>query len=175
MTTDKDIWPCAYCGNKKPTLVEYVQLKDDRQIFQMKCEICWASGGECDSKEECIRVWNSTRCDYPEYGYDNKGNICMDEIQQLRVQKDEACKQRNRLAAMLARLFPSYLKTTDDTDWPVIYITLPTGQISFHIPEEEVMQFMPLHKNPVIEFDGHTDEEKWRRTLHFILNYSENK
>lgn len=37
------------------------------------------------------------------------------------------------------------------TDWPVVYIELPTGQVSWH---------MPPHKH---QWDGHTNEEKSKR------------
>jgi hypothetical protein len=38
-----------------------------------------------------------------------------------------------------------------EPEWPVVYIELPTGQVSWH---------MPQHPH---EFDGHTTEEKYRR------------
>jgi hypothetical protein len=39
--------------------------------------------------------------------------------------------------------------------WPVVYIELPTGQVSWH---------MPQHPK---EFDGHTTEEKYKRVREF--------
>lgn len=39
----------------------------------------------------------------------------------------------------------------DEPEWPVAYIELPTGQVSWH---------MPQHPNP---WDGHSTEEKYRR------------
>jgi hypothetical protein len=38
-----------------------------------------------------------------------------------------------------------------EPDWPVAYIELPTGQVSWH---------MPAHKR---EFDGHSSPEKYQR------------
>lgn len=38
-----------------------------------------------------------------------------------------------------------------EPEWPVAYIELPTGQVSWH---------MPQHSLP---YDGHTTEEKYRR------------
>lgn len=38
-----------------------------------------------------------------------------------------------------------------EPDWPVVYIELPDGQVSWH---------MPAHP---VEFDGHSTEEKYRR------------
>lgn len=38
-----------------------------------------------------------------------------------------------------------------EPEWPVAYIELPTGQVSWHMPQ--------FHK----PYDGHTTEEKYRR------------
>lgn len=40
--------------------------------------------------------------------------------------------------------------------WPVAYIELPTGQVSWHMPE---------HTKP---YDGHSTEEKYQRIEQFI-------
>ena len=42
-----------------------------------------------------------------------------------------------------------------DPTWPVVYIELPTGQVSWHMPE---------HKLP---WDGHTTEDKYARIREF--------
>lgn len=39
----------------------------------------------------------------------------------------------------------------NEEEWPVAYIELPTGQVSWHLPRH------------VKEWDGHTTEEKYRR------------
>lgn len=44
---------------------------------------------------------------------------------------------------------------SEDTTWPVFYIELPTGQVSWHMPE---------HKQ---EWDGHDTPEKYRRCRAF--------
>lgn len=38
-----------------------------------------------------------------------------------------------------------------EPEWPVAYIELPTGQITFHLPQHSVA------------WDGHSTEEKYRR------------
>lgn len=43
-----------------------------------------------------------------------------------------------------------------EPDWPVVYIELPTGQISWH---------MPRYAN---EFDGHTPANKFARIREYI-------
>jgi hypothetical protein len=40
----------------------------------------------------------------------------------------------------------------DEPEWPVFYIELPTGQVSWHLPQ---------HRLP---YDGHTTEEKYDRS-----------
>ncbi|UKD55126.1 hypothetical protein L3Q65_45990 [Amycolatopsis sp. FU40] len=43
-----------------------------------------------------------------------------------------------------------------EPDWPVIYIELPTGQVSWHMPAHSVV------------FDGHTTPEKHDRIRAFL-------
>lgn len=45
-----------------------------------------------------------------------------------------------------------------EPDWPVAFIELPTGQVSWHIQPHQR------------EWDGHTTEEKYRRAREFILD-----
>lgn len=44
----------------------------------------------------------------------------------------------------------------NEPEWPVVYIELPTGQVSWHMPQHEK------------EFDGHSTEEKFERIKRFI-------
>lgn len=80
-----------------------------------------------------------------------------------------AYRQRNILAALLARLFPSGWRETDiegwDAEWKkCVYIDLPTGQISFHYHDNEhgLFQFLPKYTK---EYDGHDDQTKWGRVI----------
>jgi hypothetical protein len=43
-----------------------------------------------------------------------------------------------------------------EPEWPVVYIDLPTGQVSWHMPQYAA------------KFDGHTTAEKYRRVREFI-------
>jgi hypothetical protein len=45
-----------------------------------------------------------------------------------------------------------------EPEWPVVYIELPTGQVSWHMP-----QFEPA-------FDGHTTEEKFTRIREYLAS-----
>jgi len=44
----------------------------------------------------------------------------------------------------------------EEPEWPVVYIELPTGQVSWH---------MPQHARP---WDGHTTEQKYSRIQDFL-------
>lgn len=43
-----------------------------------------------------------------------------------------------------------------EAEWPVAFIELPTGQVSWHLPQHPVA------------WDGHTTEEKYQRIRRFI-------
>jgi hypothetical protein len=44
----------------------------------------------------------------------------------------------------------------NEPEWPVVYIELPTGQVSWYMPQHEK------------EYDGHSTEEKFERIKRFI-------
>lgn len=44
----------------------------------------------------------------------------------------------------------------NEPEWPVVFIELPTGQVSWHVPQ---------HTTP---WDGHSTEEKYRRLRQFV-------
>lgn len=57
----------------------------------------------------------------------------------------------------------------DEPDWIVVFITLPTGQTSWHIPRTEYRAYFPDYApvamgNP---WDGHTTEQKNERIQTF--------
>jgi len=46
----------------------------------------------------------------------------------------------------------------DEPEWPVVFIELPTGQVSWHVPQHQ-------HS-----WDGHSNEEKSSRVSRYIEN-----
>ena len=56
----------------------------------------------------------------------------------------------------------------DDPDWPIVFVDLPSygaGQVSWHIPYEEMRTFFP-DKLPIGGgWDGHDNAEKARRLI----------
>jgi len=76
-------------------------------------------------------------------------------------------RERDQLVAALSKLFPSWLGPVDDAEpgWTgAIYIQLPTGQVSWHIPDEEAATlFAHVPADASRRWDGHTTPEKYAR------------
>ncbi len=53
----------------------------------------------------------------------------------------------------------------EEPDWPVLMIDLPTGQVGYHLPKEEVVGNWPEYKG---EWDGHSLIEKRERIDAFL-------
>lgn len=50
--------------------------------------------------------------------------------------------------------------------WAVVYVTLPEGQMSWHVPEELIPEDLPRVVSE--EYDGHTPEQKNDRLTDYI-------
>lgn len=89
------------------------------------------------------------------------------KFQEVDRAKDNAYKERDMLVAALSKLFPAWIGYHTDKEWEddwrtIIYIKLPTGQVSWHIHDSEKPLFS--HLDPGLEeWDGHTTEEKYDR------------
>ena len=101
----------------------------------------------------------------------------IDEIDRLRLEKNQAYSERNKVVAALAKLVVAIsgddhykhlaagVKTDLDAEpgWStVVFIDYPTGQVSWHFSDEErhLLASLPFYKG---EWDGHSTEEKYRR------------
>lgn len=75
---------------------------------------------------------------------------------------DHVYRERNRLVAFLAQVYPAVL-WREDADWSVVYISTPAGQLSWHIGNADLNLFeiVPWHETCV--WDGHDTDEKYRR------------
>ena len=85
---------------------------------------------------------------------------------ELQARKDDAYLERNRLVAVLAKLFPSGIKKTNIEGWSpdwhgCVYIDLPCGQVSWHYHDSHAFLFdgLPAYEG---EWDGTTTEEKYK-------------
>jgi hypothetical protein len=90
--------------------------------------------------------------------------------------KDNAYRERDKcvagLAALAVRLgWKAWIGTHPadepwDDDWRfIIFINLPTGQVSWHIHDSELPMFDFLDERTENAWDGHTTEQKYERLL----------
>ena len=91
---------------------------------------------------------------------------------------DDIYSERDKILVLLARwaLEQGYpVGVGIDAEQPeiwkyILFIELPTGQISWHLlePELEWFSFLPDYTEP---WDGHTRSEKYERVLKYAKNY----
>lgn len=83
---------------------------------------------------------------------------------------EEAYYDRNQLVLVCAQLAMkigySVRVNIDDPDWPVVIINLPQGQISYHVPQDEMIGEYPMDYND--SWDGHDLELKRKRIDDFL-------
>lgn len=99
-------------------------------------------------------------CNHDPYGRTPQG-----ECKECRAEQrlNAAYEERNRLVALLSKLFPSSIEhDPKEPDWPVVIVNLPTGQVSWHVPKSSAMLFVHLPAK-LYTWDGHTTDEKHRR------------
>jgi hypothetical protein len=81
---------------------------------------------------------------------------------------DEAYYDRNLCVQAMLKMaqklgFITGLK--EDPEWPILYIDLPTGQVSWHIPKQEILTDFPEYNE---KWDGHNLQEKRRRLIDYM-------
>lgn len=88
----------------------------------------------------------------------------------IQEEKDGAYAERDRLVALISKMFPSSLERHPDadTDWDnewrwIVFVSLPTGQATWHIHDSEVVWFDHLPRHTGAVWDGHTTPEKYSR------------
>ena len=93
-------------------------------------------------------------------------------IEILKKEKNDAYLERNLVVCALSKLFPAWLGKHDleqDPNWykewvNIVYIQLPTGQVSWHFHEDLLPMFENhLEYDPYEKWDGHTTAEKYER------------
>jgi hypothetical protein len=78
---------------------------------------------------------------------------------------DDVYRERQHLVSNLSAKHPSGLVSSVDEDgvtWPIVYIELPTGQVSWHISDVDLDLFSHVPYRD-IKWDGHNTSEKYRR------------
>lgn len=84
---------------------------------------------------------------------------------------DSAYTERARLVAHLAAGYPSVLvygADPDEPDWPVVFVILPTGQVSWHVAPDDIPLFEHVDVEHAVmatapKWDGHSTDEKYQR------------
>jgi len=84
---------------------------------------------------------------------------------------EDAYFDRNQAVMAFARLamrlgYKVGLKTDpSEPQWPVLMIDLPTGQVGWHLPKDEIVGKWPEYDG---EWDGHSLEQKRERIRRFL-------
>jgi DNA-binding CsgD family transcriptional regulator len=93
-----------------------------------------------------------------------------DRIAALTAERDGAYRERAHLLAWLATHYPAVIAPAPDVDepgWQLLYLTAPTGQLSWHIAPRDASLFAHVQRvtttHPRAQWDGHTTEEKYER------------
>ncbi|NYV72959.1 hypothetical protein [Streptomyces sp. UH6] len=80
---------------------------------------------------------------------------------------DTVYRERAHLVAHLAALYPSHIgrTDTDEPEWSVVTIETPTGQMCWHISDDDLDLFTHVQPTNRIcrAWDGHTTDEKYGR------------
>jgi hypothetical protein len=77
---------------------------------------------------------------------------------------DEVYRERAHLLAHLATIYPAHIQPdTSDPEWPILYITFPTGQCRWHLNETDLDLFSHVRTDIYESWDGHTTDEKYER------------
>ena len=84
--------------------------------------------------------------------------------------KEDCYKDRNllvQLCGKLAAICDLNMGVKFGKEWSVLYIELPSGQVSWHIPKIDIIKKFPEYNK---EWDGHDIENKRMRLIEFILS-----
>lgn len=83
---------------------------------------------------------------------------------------DHVYTERDQLVAALSKLFPSFLaRHPEQEDWDhswrwIVFVLLPTGQVSWHVHDSELPWFDHLERRDGDKWwDGHPTQEKYER------------
>lgn len=88
---------------------------------------------------------------------------------------DQAYQERNRLVALIARLYPCGIRKTEIPGWDpewynCVFIDTPEGQMSWHYHDREAYLFADLPEY-THEWDGHLTPEKYQRIERLCVMY----
>ena len=142
------------------------------------------------ASDEIIKTW---RDEFSDAGFDGNdidfSSVDDDAVETMgralrnhhrhRRERDNAYRERNRCVAQIASMavklgYPACLgqhdpadKSWDDVWRTIVFIELPTGQVSWHLHDSEVKFFSFLKKSETVEWDGHSTDQKYERMLEY--------
>lgn len=131
--------------------------------------------------EQRIRGLESMLYEAQNAALTNRSNFedVREQRDEARRGKDAAYTERNQLVALLACLYPSWKGVDEKLEGTpfetVVYIDLPTGQVSFHVPDRDIEFFNHVDSNQYRAWDGHATSEKFERIRRFITQTVTNK
>jgi hypothetical protein len=97
--------------------------------------------------------------------------VARDQARLALAQRDTAYAERAILVVTVARIAQRdglrvWIATDEkEPEWPVLFIELPTGQVSWHLTQaqrDDLDDEFPVGQNT---WDNHTTEEKYERLL----------
>jgi hypothetical protein len=88
----------------------------------------------------------------------------MSEETCLAAQLRDVYRERARLVAFLAACYPAEIVPADDEPgWWLVFASTPTGQMSWHIADDDLELFAHLPAATGVAWDGHSTEVKYER------------
>jgi hypothetical protein len=82
----------------------------------------------------------------------------------IEAERDKAYRERAHLVAYLTAVYPSVMLTDSaDPDWPIVFVSTPSGQMSWHIAATDTDLFQHVPSTTCATWDGHTTEQKYER------------
>lgn len=89
------------------------------------------------------------------------------QLEHVEGERDKAYEERAKLVSYLTAVYPSevYEAESDSGAWWLVFVATPSGQMSWHVHEDDLELFPHLLNRPTtgVTWDGHTTPEKYRR------------
>lgn len=105
--------------------------------------------------------------------WESEAGLVKTLLAEERARVNDVYAERNQLVAFLATVMNGWLAEGDDYQWPIVYLDSIFGQMSWHIPRDQVDRyFSHLEWREGDWWDGHSTEEKYAR-LAKLTNHAE--
>jgi hypothetical protein len=97
-------------------------------------------------------------------------------LAEVTAERDKAYRERAHLVAHLAACHPAQW-ADEGSDWPIVYVQTPAGQMSWHIARTDQDLFehvRPIGDGTAPQWDGHTTEVKYARLAELTRTVASN-